>query len=80
MQTCVVPCGKQQNTASTSEKLASAIAIRFGRFYRKKKISIKKSLSRTPLKNLKTRQRLWIHTYYLIHDKLAIEVIIYTRY
>lgn len=41
MQTCVVPCGKQQNTASTSEKLASAIAIRFGRFYRKKDINQK---------------------------------------
>ena len=29
--TCVVPCGKQQKTASTSEKSASLIATKFGR-------------------------------------------------
>jgi hypothetical protein len=29
--TCVVPCGKQQNTASTSEKFASLIAIKSGK-------------------------------------------------
>lgn len=30
-RTCVVPCGKQQNTASTSEKFASLTAIISGK-------------------------------------------------
>lgn len=36
-ETCVVPCGKQQKTASTVEKSASLIEIMSGKSYKYKK-------------------------------------------